>query len=218
MGFVVFGLLAALVETRVLAGLDLATARANQALAGELLYLWSALAGLLVSAEFSLGYAALMSLLLWLAGCGRWSLAPFAFLLLVPIELALKLTLEQPPVPPELRRSVYYPLTSLRLPNSFPSGHALRTGFFCVFWAALLWSRGGSASRFGVPICGLLAGLLGFARIYLGQHWLSDVIAGLLLGGALALLVAEPLIRRLAAKPAVFGRSQSLFGTSNRVE
>lgn len=34
-----------------------------------------------------------------------------------------------------------------------------------------------------------LAGLADFTRLYLGVHWLSDVVAGLVLGASLVLIV-----------------------------
>jgi len=43
----------------------------------------------------------------------------------------------------------------------------------------------------------LLALAFGFARIYMGDHWPSDVVAGLALGASSALLVAPPVARRL---------------------
>lgn len=63
---------------------------------------------------------------------------------------------------------------------SFPSGHA--------FGAAVTFPLMGylSGRRF-LAIAGLiLALLIGLSRVFLGVHWLSDVIGGWLLGGAWA--------------------------------
>lgn len=67
---------------------------------------------------------------------------------------------------------------------SFPSGHtSLATALYLML--AVLASRaglspGGRMLTYGVAI--LLAGLVGFSRVYLGVHWPSDVVAGWCLG------------------------------------
>lgn len=63
-----------------------------------------------------------------------------------------------------------------------------------------LWYRGGLAARATSIVLLLLALAFGFARIYMGYHWTSDVVAGLALGGSLALLVAPPVAERLRAR------------------
>jgi undecaprenyl-diphosphatase len=76
--------------------------------------------------------------------------------------------------------------------NSFPSGHV----FGAVVYYGLLIGFGWRRTRWA-PIKLLLAaaaaftvGMAAFARIYLGVHWASDVLGGLLLGGtALAVLL-----------------------------
>lgn len=71
-------------------------------------------------------------------------------------------------------------------PHSFPSGHAVRAMMLAVVMLGLS------------PGIGLLllvwAPLVGLARVAMGVHYLSDVLAGLLLGaviGALVLLVVN---------------------------
>lgn len=58
---------------------------------------------------------------------------------------------------------------------SFPSGHT--TASFSVVGVALL--RCGPAAFIGIL---LLAALIGFSRIYLRVHYLTDVLVGMLLG------------------------------------
>ncbi len=69
--------------------------------------------------------------------------------------------------------------------SGFPSGH-LAT-FVAVFgFFAFLGYRGLRPSTMRwlpVGLVGVLVLLMSFARIYAGQHWASDVLAGCLLGG-----------------------------------
>ncbi len=198
-GLALFTALAVLVQMRALAESDLAFTRTRHAVAGPLLDGLGAVMGVLVSAEMSLVYGLAACLLLWRAGLGLWSLAPLAFLLPTALELGLKMVIYQPPVPAEYHSAVPYPLVSVQTPGAFPSGHALRTGFFCTFLAVLAHLRGGAAGRLGTWFFILFALLTGYSRVYVGDHWLSDVVAGLVLGASTALLVAWPVGRFLSA-------------------
>jgi undecaprenyl-diphosphatase len=151
----------------------------------------------LLSGEFSLLFALAGCVLLWRAGYGLLSLTPLAFLPLLALELGLKLLVNQPHTPAEFHRAVLYPLATLTLHGSFPSGHATRSGFFCAYLAQLLRARGGRLAGLAPSLLASAAVLLGATRLYLGVHWASDVAGGLLLGASGGLLAAAPLVRRL---------------------
>ena len=87
---------------------------------------------------------------------------------------------------------------------SFPSGHAAAGGMFAAT-AILLTVSALPRGRVRTLLCGVwvLVGLaLGLDRIFLGVHYLSDVVAGWLLGAAVALLVWQLVVRMGAVAPA----------------
>ncbi len=87
----------------------------------------------------------------------------------------------------------------------FPSSHAAMSivifGFLAVLTAREL-SLHGQLAVFSVMA--LLAGLIAFSRIYLGAHWLSDVLGGLNFGVAWVALLGIAYLRRPA--PAIAAR------------
>ena len=67
--------------------------------------------------------------------------------------------------------------------NAFPSGHVTASmAFFGVLFFA---NRRVAVACLPIPI------LIGFSRIYLGAHYLSDVVCGVILGILSAVLVAH---------------------------
>ncbi|GCF10104.1 phosphatase PAP2 family protein [Dictyobacter arantiisoli] len=71
--------------------------------------------------------------------------------------------------------------------NSFPGGHAMRwclTGLVLA-WICARYLRPRWSGRILMVICGLGAFLGGFMQMYIGVHFITDTIAGYLIGVAL---------------------------------
>ncbi|HUX30680.1 MAG TPA: VTT domain-containing protein [Thiobacillus sp.] len=94
------------------------------------------------------------------------------------------------------------PLYDGSIAFGFPSSHAAMSivifGFLAVLSARELSLRG---QLVVFSVMALLAGLIAFSRIYLGAHWLSDVLGGLSFGVAWVALLGIAYLRRPA--PAV---------------
>ena len=71
--------------------------------------------------------------------------------------------------------------------SSFPSGHAAYAGATCVALVLLFTAAGSGRRRWWLPAAaGILA--MAWSRTYLHVHWLSDALAGSVLGIAVSLL------------------------------
>ena len=100
----------------------------------------------------------------------------------VIIEWAMKLVFARPR--PQLAWAHVQP------DYSFPSGHTMNSAVFYVALALIIWSIFGR--RIGVAALTVAVVLtigVGISRIYLGYHYLTDVIAAILAGTAWLLVV-----------------------------
>ena len=112
--------------------------------------------------------------IIWLIADGLWhrmtALMAAGAVGLAVVVLAIKFTIKRRR--PEGKWGAIYRNTD---PHSFPSGHAARTAMLAVIALAIgpVW--------FGLLLL-IWAPLVSLARVWMGVHYLSDVIAGMLLG------------------------------------
>ena len=120
------------------------------------------------------------------------ALAPLLILATGGIELALKLTTAHPPPGEEYVRAFMNPLgVRVPTPSAFPSGHVTRIVFLALMIGAMLPAPSLSAvGRWWPWLAGSFIVLSLFLRVYIGDHWPSDVLGGLALGTLFGVLAA----------------------------
>lgn len=93
--------------------------------------------------------------------------------------------------------------------HAFPSGHATMSMVVYGFLAVLV-ARGLTPPRRWLPyaLAALLIGAIALSRLYLGAHWLSDVLGGLSLGLAWVCLLAIAYTRHAGPAPLPRGLPQ----------
>ncbi len=132
----------------------------------------------------------------WLMGCAL-------FLGLLVCNLTLKPLIARPrPYTLEVFENAATPLRMIELQSekSFPSGHSV-----AVFEMALVVTY--YCRKMGRGAWGFLAYgaaiLIGFSRLYVGVHYPSDVVVGMIVGtvcGIAAILIVNAVYRKLEAK------------------
>ena len=116
-----------------------------------------------------------------------------SFVLVIPLTTLVKDLIDRD------RPLVFYGASVNKLPvdESYPSGHASMVSAGAV--AALLLLRKSPRQKLISILLVIEAGLVCLSRLYLGVHYPTDLIGGILLGSGVALLVtsAHNMIERL---------------------
>jgi undecaprenyl-diphosphatase len=128
------------------------------------------------SVKFVFSAAGLISIILWKKGkrwetCGLLVSAAGAELL----SRILKALIRRPrPFPSFVEIGGY----------AFPSGHALLsiTFYGFLFYLLLKWDKSWTTKVCGIICLISLILLIGFSRIYLNVHWLTDILGGYIIG------------------------------------
>ena len=134
--------------------------------------------------------------ILWLITRTAWhtksALMATGILVLAVLVLAVKFTVRRSRPPGEW--GAIYRNTD---PHSFPSGHAARAALLVVMAVAL------GPGWFAVLVLAW-APLVSLARVAMGVHYLSDVLAGMVLGVIIGLLILQISPLLIAFFPFVF--------------
>jgi membrane-associated phospholipid phosphatase len=138
----------------------------------------------------------------------RWWLTALtlpAFFLALMVELFGKVMVHHPSPPFLFYRGVIhvnFPTHFVHSDYSYPSGHMLRTAFLVGFIFLLLHFKFPKWFSIWVQL-GLLGflGVMFISRIYLGEHWMSDVIGGLLVGLSFGLLSGLTIPQKQKTQP-----------------
>lgn len=128
--------------------------------------------------------------LLWLLWRKRWIaaahwIAALAFGLVLTAALEAAIDMPRPPTA----------FTGFGFPSVAVTMSTITFGFFAVLIAREMPGR---QRVWPYLVSGALVALLGFARLYLGAHWLSDIVGGMLLGIVWLLLLGIAYRRHVA--------------------
>ena len=143
--------------------------------------------GVLGRAEVCGGIALGLAVARWRRGSVDAWWVPLLVVVVTLIEIAVKTVVPQAQPPEELSRSdEVVPLLRVTFAGAFPSGHVARIAFLAGIARIPTW------------LAALAVALMMVSRVYLGDHWITDVVGGLFLGLLVAQVaaVAERRLRR----------------------
>lgn len=156
---------------------------------------------LLGSVEVTIGFCLVMVFLSLIRF--KW-LPILGWLMIIPATMAEvfgKLVLFHPSPPVFMHRTAIFahlPSFYVHTDYSYPSGHTTRTIFIITIFLtmAFLKPKNILGRLPGILILISLAFLMGLTRVYLGEHWTSDVLGGGLLGMGMGILASGLILNK----------------------
>lgn len=131
----------------------------------------------------------------------RWGalVIPVMFVLFLAVEVYGKNMLPHPGPPFFMLKqpTTIFPKFHVAQPFSYPSGHAGRSTFLAVVVGIVVLQKFAKKKEKAILLLGVIFGYTIFvwvSRIYLGHHWFSDIVGGILLGGGCGMIAASFLI------------------------
>lgn len=183
----IFAVSTALVTARATGGVDLRVTTAIQGASASWLDAIASVHTVVGHVAVTLPLAAMLAIFVRRRSRGRAWIGPLFILATLAIEVVLKFAVAHPPPPNDMTRMVSGAdlLWDTVPPYAFPSGHVARVTFLAVVLGSLIGSP-----RYRVAAVAFVAFSV-FARVYVGDHWISDTLGGLGLGalvGSIAVL------------------------------
>lgn len=125
---------------------------------------------------------------------------PVGFILILLAELFGKSIVHHPSPPFSMIKhpTSMFPANYINEQFSYPSGHAARAIYIgMVIYSLVGTGVSARSKRRGALIIGicLYVVLVGVSRIYLGEHWFTDVVGGVLIGAGTGLVAHLILVR-----------------------
>lgn len=138
----------------------------------------------------------LLAIILILLGLRKLYVVLF-FVLTGVIEIFFKFFLHQPGPPRELQKTALF----LNLPTggvahdfwAYPSGHSARFAFISLILIFAIWlspKLNIEVKKISIIAIIIVDLIMFVSRVFLGEHWPTDVVGGVLLGFSLALFAA----------------------------
>lgn len=151
------------------------------------------------SAEITIGFCILLAIL----SLFKLKILPLlGWLMIIPASLGEvfgKLILFHPAPPNFLHRTLLptgLPSFYVHTDFSYPSGHMTRIVFIAtIFLSLIVFKKNNFYKLVGFSSLIGLIFLMALTRIYLGEHWLSDVLGGSILGAAVGSFASILILR-----------------------